>query len=390
MLPETLFGSGGLATKLRICVLLFLFNPASAVSATDFSDQGENHAMPISGEILDIAIEHCRRGEWSQAQTLFIAIQSQLNPPPVIRDLISDLQRSGCLTARAPNHSWSFSAMAGYDNNVSQGIKASSLSLGYPTSRIELVLDDEYRAIPSSFLDATVERNWEMPNGTSFQVASGTRRYANAKNYNLSHVAGSIKTQLDTLGRPVEVASEWLEVWLGGLRYHSALTFTAETPLVLGASTWNLAAVAQAARFHTQPQQNADQVQLGVAKPIRMKTGQAAIFGISGIWDRALGQRAGGDRNGFKLHAASAIHVHPWRLTGRFSYTHWATHQPFLPGLFDQKRRNQVLFTSFQAEYPLTQNQAVQFDLQLRKSNDTIGLYTYQSVAMSVRWNAQF
>ena len=42
--------------------------------------------VPIAEEVLDAAIEHCRRGQKVQASVLFVAIRDQLDPPQPVRE----------------------------------------------------------------------------------------------------------------------------------------------------------------------------------------------------------------------------------------------------------------------------------------------------------------
>ena len=72
------------------------------------------------------------------------------------------------------------------------------------------------------------------------------------------------------------------------------------------------------------------------------------------------------------------------------SVTHWATRKDFLPGLVDARRRNTLLQANAQAEYPLSANQTLQLDFQIRDSRDNIALYAYRSYSLGVSWMARF
>lgn len=363
---------------------------APFVHAVEPADPDVQEFIPIAEEVLDTAIAHCRRGELAQAQALFAALLEQLNPPPTVRKLIIRLQSEGCRDQRSPSRPWELRALVGHDDNVSQGIRNSSFSIGPASARIELPIDDNYRPIPSVFADLTAMRSWDLPGAASLQLKMGGRRYASASAYDFSYVNTSLKTQLQAIGRPVEVMGEWSELWLGGHRYQSALTAAAQAPLVPGMPQWGLAAVAQSIRYHTQPQQNAEQFQMGITRQITAGANAAALVGVMGVWDSARGQRAGGDRSGLNVHVASEVRVAPWRLSGRIGITQWATREDFLPGLIDKKRRNKLLSGTLQAEYPLAPGQTLQLDMQLRNSSDTITLYAYRSVSWGASWNARF
>ena len=252
---------------------------ASVGSAAEFQDNSSEVFVPIAGEVLDIAIEHCRRGELVQARALFSAIQAQLDPPPSIRQLILALEQGACLAKRPGSGQWELRALVGYDDNVSQGIRASSLILGTASYRTELILDEGYRPVPSSFVEMTAGHTWNLADRFNLRVKAGGRHYQSAKNYDLSNASALLNTRVEALGRPVELMGEWTELWLGGRHYHSALAVAAQVPIVAEAPQWNFAAVAQTVKYHTQPQQNASQFQLGIQRRLYAGPEKAVLLG---------------------------------------------------------------------------------------------------------------
>lgn len=358
--------------------------------AAELPDTPAEVFVPIAEEVLDAAIEHCRRGQMAQARALFAAIRDQLDPPQSVRELILALEQGGCTGRQAAPGQWELRALAGYDDNVSQGIRSSSLTLGPAAYNVELVVDDNYRPISSSFFEMAAGRSWEVADRFTLQVKAGGRQYPKVRSYDLANVNATLKTRLNALGRPIDWMAEWAELWMGGRRYHTAWAMAAQAPVLPDVPQWNYAAVAQKVNYHTQPQQNAAQLQFGLNRQFHPGPGKALLMGVMGIWDHAQGQRAGGGRVGANFHAIAQIRLQPWLLTGRMSVTHWATRQDFLPGLVDAKRRNTLLQANAQAEYPLSANQTLQLDFQIRDSRDTIALYAYRSYSLGVSWMARF
>lgn len=338
-----------------------------------------------------MAVEHCQRGQFEQAQALFSAILEQLDPPETIRTLILQLEESGCPNESAYAKSWDLKMSTGYDSNVSQGIRASTLVLGPVDAPIELVLGDSYKPQPSSYAELTVGRNWESNDGWIFQAKLGGRQHfnKNASPYDLVSANATVKSSFPFASRTIEWTADATDLWLGGKHYQTALALAAQAPVIAGETAWNYSATTQYVGYHTQPQQNSAQYQLGISRQIRSLEG-TAVLGVARIWDSALGQRAGGDRAGFALHAAGQMRVMSWLLTGRTVLTRWSTHDPFLPGLVNDRRRNILRQLSIQATYPLEMNQAMQVDLQARKSGDTVGLYAYRGYTASISWVARF
>ena len=361
-----------------------------ALQAADAPDNGLPDSVPIAEELLDTAISHCSRGELAQAQALFRAIKDQLNPPPAVRELITRLEQEECRARRSMVGRWDLRALVGHDDNVSQGVRASSFSLGPTVARIELPVGENYRPIASDFTDVTASHSWELPRAATLQLKVNGRRYASASDYDQSSINALVKAPVQVLGRRVEVLGELAQLWLGGSYYHTALTTAVQAPLLIDAPQWGLAAVAQTVRYHTQPQQNADQFQWGITRHLGASQGPAAIVGFMRVWDNARGQRAGGNRAGWNLHVASEARFESWRLSGRVGLTQWATRQDFLFGLIDEKRRNTLVQAVVQAEYPLSPAQSLQLDVQLRDSRDTISLYAYRAVSWGLSWNARW
>ena len=358
--------------------------------AAELPDIPSEVFVPIAEEVLDAAIEHCRRGQKVQASVLFVAIRDQLDPPQPVRELIQALEQEGCKGSSSTRGYWELRAAAGYDDNVTQGIRGSSLTLGTAAYSVELAVDDNYRPISSSFVEMAAGRSWELADRLTLQVKASGRQYPKVRAYDLASFNATLKTRLNAIGRPIDGMAEWTELWMGGRRYHTAWAMAAQAPVLLDAPQWNYAAVAQQINYHTKPQQNAAQFQFGLNRQFHPGVGKAFILGTMGIWDQAQGQRAGGGRVGTNLHAIAQLRLQPWLLTGRLSMTHWASRQDFLPGLVDAKRRNTLLQANAQAEYPLSASQTLQLDFQMRDSRDTIALYAYRSYSLGVSWMARF
>lgn len=377
-------------TPLSGALLVLCLFASSFSSAADLVEGSPEAFVPIAEEVLDTAIEHCRRGERAQAAALFSAIKAQLNPPQQILDLILALERGGCLGSRPPKTRWELRAATGYDDNVSQGIRASHLTLGSSEYQVELAVDENYRPISSSFMDTTAGYSWQLADHLALQLKAGARHYPSVSTYDLTNANATLKARFDVLGRPIEFMGDWAELWLANHHYHSTWTMVAQTPVLPEAPQWMVTTIAQTVRYHTQPQQNATQLQFGVSRQLHFGSDKAALVGVLGLWDHALGQRAGRDRTGVNLHAAGQVRLQPWLLTGRIGITKWASRQDFLPGLVDEKRRNTLVQASLQAEYPLSSSQTLQFDLQVRNSSDTIVLYAYRSYSFGVSWGVRF
>lgn len=372
----------------------WLATAAMAAGATEHPSQSPEFMEPVAEEILDTAISHCKQGELTPAYTLLRALQAQLDPPPAIHQLISSLINGGCEAQWiAPPH-WEMRTTLGYDSNTNQGISNSTLILGNALTSLELTLDDSYRPVASGYAEVVVGHSQPIkPGGSTLQVTAGARSHADprASPYDLAHLSTTLTHTAPVQGQPVELLGEVTKLWLGGRPYHTALAATAQTSLrPHHVFSPKLVISAQIFRYHTQPQQNSNQMHIGITYPLHASQRSSLFMGATGMSDRALGQRAGGHRTGASLYAVGATSLPPWRIVVRVGIAHWRSQQHFFPGLVDQQRSNRLTYLALKAEYPLTPRRGIQLDLQTRRSHDNIALYTYKSTHIGISWTTRF
>lgn len=371
----------------------WLASAVMAAGATEHPSQSPEFMEPVAEEILDTAISHCKQGEFAPAYTLLRALQAQLDPPPAIHQLISNLINGGCEAQwTAPTH-WEMRTTLGYGSNINQGISNSTLILGNALTGRELILDDSYRPVASRYAEVMVGHSQPIkPGGPALQVTAGTRSHAapSASPYDLAHLGAALTHTTPVQSQPVELLGEVTKLWLGGRIYHTSLAATAQIPLLPHLSSPNLAISAKTFRYHTQPQQNSNQIHIGITYPLHTSQRRSLFMGATGMADRALGQRAGGHRTGASVYAVGVTSLPPWHIVVRMDIAHWRSQQHFFPGLIDQERRNRLMYLALKAEYPLTPRQGIQLDLQARRSHDSIALYTYKSTHIGVSWAVRF
>lgn len=365
----------------------------AAMAAGATSPTGPGISEPVAEEILDTAISHCKHGEFIPAITLLRALQAQLDPPPAVRQLIASLIAGGCEAQWTPPSHWELRTALGHDNNINQGISQTTLTVGGALAPQELLLDGSYRPLAARYAEVTVSyRQPITPGGSNLQVTAGTRNHGapNASPYDLTYIGTTVTDTIPVRNQTVDVLGEITQLWLGGQRYHTALAATAQTTFLPQWPGVKILASVKALRYPTQPQQSANQVHIGLTQPLHTGPRHNFMLGTTGMSDHALGQRAGGHRTGANLYALGTARLQPWHVVVRMDIAHWRSRQYFFPGLIDQERRNRLMHFTLKAEYPLTPRQDIQLELQTRRSNDNIALYTYKSTHMGVSWVARF
>lgn len=341
---------------------------------------------------MDLAVEHCRRGESAQALPMFAAIRAQLDPPPALLRLIESLEATGCNSpAVATARALRFQIGGGWDSNVSQGITARSLVLGSGDNILELELDPSYQPRSSAFAHASLDYSATLPAyGLTLQAALAHRANDRASAFNVTTVSAAASREFALDKGRLRGQLEVAEVWLGGVHYQRSQSVAAQW-LNNGSRDAVLATVsATAAQYQTQPSQDSWQLEAGLLGERRINGAQSVHAGFSVLRDNATRTRPGGDRDGFQLQVGGVMLANDWRLKPHLSYTRWKSAEVFAPGLLDVRRDNRLTQFTFQAERPLSARTSLVLEWRARRAHDTVALYTYKAQVFSATLARRF
>jgi hypothetical protein len=376
-------------------LLSFAALAACAAAAHAQDPASEEHALSakgVAGEIMDIAVEHCRRGERQEALAMFDAIRAQLDPPPAILQLILDMEATGCdKPPVASGGTMRVQVSSGWDSNVSQGITARTLVLGSADNSIELELDPSYRPRSSTFVQVSSDYSLVLPRyGVSVQVALGQRNNFEASAFNLRSLSAAAAKEFDVGAGVLRGQLEASHIWLGERAYqHSeslSLQWLRQVPTGAWLGTFNSTAV----QYITQPLQNATLYDLGLLREWRVDASKSVNLGLSVQRDDAHSTRPGGDRLGWQVQGGAVMLADGWRIQPQLSYTSWDSADVFAAGLLDVKRRNRLRQASLLAERPLGPNTTLALEWRGRWAEDTIVLYKYQAQSISATLALRF
>lgn len=378
---------------LRAAAFAFAFAAAFAgmahAAAPGEDDQPQE---AVAGEIMDLAVEHCRRGDAQEALALFKSIREQLEPPPGILQLIRDLEATGCsqrpLTESA---SLRLQVGGGYDSNVSQGISARTLVLGSGENTIELQLDPSYRPRSSTFTQASVDYSLALPRaGVNVQLALGQRVNFAAKDFNLRTLSAAVSKELALPVGSLRAQVEASSIWLGNLRYQSTEAFAMQWLHTLPQGAWLATFQTTAIQYLTQPLQNATLWELGLLREWRIDAARSVHLQFVAERDDAHNSRPGGDRAGFQAQLGAVVLTHGWRVRPQVGYSYWNSADVFAPGLLDVRRHNRLRQGYVQAERPLRDNMSLVLEWRGRWASDTVALYRYQAQTVSATLAVRF
>src|SRR4051812_45324724 len=239
---------------------------AAGIEEDALSQQG------VAGEIMDIAVEHCRRGEQREALAMFQSIREQLAPPPGILKLLNDLEASGCNTRPiAVGASLRLQVGGGYDSNVSQGISARSLVLGTGENTIELQLDPTYQPRAAAFTQASVDYSLVLPRvGVNVQMALGQRINFGARQFDLRTLSAAASKEFTLPWGSLRGQVEASNIWLGNQQYQRSESFAAQWLYAVSNGAWLGTLQSTSVQYVTQPLQNATVWEVGVLREWRL------------------------------------------------------------------------------------------------------------------------
>lgn len=366
------------------CLLALLIAAGGNAALAQPHDAQEEEALSaqgIAGEILDTAVEHCRRGEREQALSMFRAIREQLDPPPGILRVVTSLEATGCsgpLLVEVRGARLQLST--GWDSNVSQGITARSLTFGSGANAVDVALSDSYRPRSSPFVQGALDYSLPLPvGGLALRASVAHRHNESAREFDLSSGAVALSREFRFTASTVRAQVDHSEVWLGGQHFQRTQSASAQWLGSYPGGAWLAHSAATRVNYLTQPEQNARQYEAGALVERQINPAASVYTGLTLQYDQAAGQRAGGDRRGYELRAGALMLAYGWQLRPQATYTRWNSAQLFAPALIDVTRRNRLTQLVLQAEKPLSQQTSLILELNGRWARDTIALYTYRA-----------
>lgn len=376
-----------------VYVALFCSALSSAgIGAAEPADaqQGDQASANFEMDVVNTALEYCRRGDAIQAQALFSAIKAQLDLSEPMREIIGSLEANGCagISAPAPIR-WSVQLGGGYDNNVNQGILARSLLMGSGIGSIELELGDNYRPKGSAYAVGGMDASFRIGNFAVGQVAVQHRDNRSVPELNMTSIVASGISPFNLLDRPGRIQFDFGETWLGGSGYQRAGSAGVQWLFMGNGQPWLASLATLRTSYGNLPNQDNQLTELGVWREKLLAPTLGFFGGLSALHDRAINRRPGGDRSGWRFQLGGTTVMADWLIQPRLNVLRWESQELFSPGLIDLKRRHQLAIFDLQLVRPIAEKQQIILEWRVSNAQDNIPLFTYRAQSVGVYWRLQ-
>lgn len=348
--------------------------------------------VPLAEELVDMVVQHCQAGQAQQAQAISQAIREQLSPPPEILALLAQITQTGC-RAKPQGSQGPYTEIAlsvGFDDNINQGVSADSVTLGSAIKPITLVLDGDYKPVSQSYLAATATRQITTDNGWTLRGTAGLRQLRHYSQLDTAGVHLTGRYALQPLGVPSSVLVGWSQTWLGGAAYRRVPSIEWQSLLGNAQQPWVVNGQIQQLSHDTVPSQNARITTVSATRFVRWSPQSLVSWGGGLLRDQALGQRAGGDRQGHTLQASAQHRLPQGQLQAQWVYARWASAHDFSPGLVDHPRQNQTTQLSLSYQKNLSEGASLYVEYQRRIARDNVPLYAHTSNGLVAGWIQQW
>lgn len=340
-----------------------------------------------AGAMLEIALIQCSLGNTSEAERLFLAIETRFNPPPGIVELITAERRTGCHGRQAQAAS-SFIFGRGFDQNVNQG--ATNPYYSNVLGELTLLNDFLPKSDQYSLLGADYMREI-TPNGSIGFAQFQNRRNDTLKQYDSTSLYLGVESPY-RLGRWTARTTGMLGLTtLGGSLYQRQVQLQARIspPLPLPDSLqFTLMGGVTHIQHVTLANFDANTFELRGQLSYR-KNDLYGNGSVAYVQDRAVAKRPGGDRHGMALNLLARRPL--WASSvGELAYAYqkWDSELAYAPGMINEVRHQATHVLRGTLIYPLRKNQALQLEARFVRNNKDISLFQYNNrqLQLSYQW----
>jgi hypothetical protein len=348
---------------------------------------------PFGEELVSMVVQQCQEGNAEQAMAISQAIREQLSPPPEILALLVQINQTGCRAKPQLTSNGQITEVSlgmGFDDNINQGVSAESITLGSPIKPITLLLNNAYKPVSKSYLSATATRQIIIDNGWTLRGSLGLRQISNFSQLDTAGIQMTGRYALQALGLPSFVQVGISQSWLAGTVYRRVPSVEFQSNLGNEQQPWVLNGQIQQLSHDIVTTQDARITSISATRYLRLEPLTLIALGAGLMLDQALGQRAGGNRQGETLQISAQHSLPHGQLQAQWIHTRWATAKDFSFGLVDYPRQNQTsqLLLSYQKKP--TAGTSIYVEYHRKIARDNIPIYAHTSSGIVAGWIQQW
>ncbi len=343
-----------------------------------------------AGAWLDLALTQCELGHAEEAERLFQDIVERFAPPPILLEVIAHRRAQGC-SGWKPQNQFSMTLGRGSDNNLNQGASNPTFSLGSGDFRVELQLLPEYLPQHDQYTLLSMDYSRSLTaNGAAAFLQFQTQRNDTLSRYNTASVVGGVDLPWRWDGWNMRSTGSLALLTLGGQFYQWQGQAQTQMMRQVGERMQAGLAVSVAhAAYQTLP--NFDSNTWELRSQLNYRNDHAlAQASLSYLYDNALGQRPGADRNGWllRLNGRIGLGEHAFGELG-WSRQTWQSDKPYSPGVIDQARHQNLQIWRSALGYQIAPRQSLILELRAVKNAENISLFEYDDKQIKLSWQWQ-
>jgi hypothetical protein len=342
-----------------------------------------------AGAWLDLALIQCALGHAEEADRLFSTIEQRFNPPPGIREVITDARQGGCSKWQASSRG-SFSFGRGISQNVNQGASRPTYGVIDGGVPIELPLLPEFLPQHDQYSAVTADYQRDLtPNGTTGYAQMQERRYDSLHQYNSTALLVGVDTPWRFGQWTLRSAANLDFVTLGGQLYQRQVQVQARVgpPLPLPNSMqFNFGVTLSHLEYLTLDNFNANTGEVRGQFTYRKEDSSVSL---SAAWlsDHALAARPGGDRQGWQFQLQGRRRL-VGDVSGELAYSHqnWRSSSVYALNFIDVVRKQTTHVLRAALTYPINRSQSLLLEGRAVQNQENISIFQYNDRQLQLSW----
>lgn len=343
-----------------------------------------------AGAWLDLALMQCELGHAEEAERLFRVIEERFAPPPVIIEVISRRRALGCTGWRAPSQ-FAMSLGRGRDNNLNQGASNPTFAIGSGDYRVDLQLLPEYLPQRDQYTLLSLDYSRAISaNGAVAFAQFQAQQNDTLSRYNTTSLIGGADVPWRWGSWNMRGTGSLALLGLDGQLYQvqSRLQTQMAQPI---SERMQLSLAASITHAAYQTQREFDSGTWELRSQLAYRNNWALMqASLSYLGDHALGQRPGGDRQGWlaRLNGRAQLGDKIFGELG-WSRQRWQSETRYSPGVIDATRNQQTQIWRSALTYQLAPAQSLILEWRAVRNTENISIFQYNGRQIKLSWQWQ-